>query len=88
MPRNPDISPTISFHGREFTLLSAQRRGGAVYKSGNVILRTEPWAEINSGKKRKDFKCPESAVREKELDRQLSSLIQKVFRQKTGRKNC
>ena len=29
-------------------------------------------------KKRKDFKCPESAVREKELNRQLSSLIQKV----------
>ena len=29
-------------------------------------------------KKRKDFVCKESAVREKELDRQLSSLIQKV----------
>ena len=29
-------------------------------------------------KKRKVFHCPESAVREKEMDRQLSSLIQKV----------
>ena len=43
-------------------------------KNGNV----HEYTYYHCTKKRKDFKCPESAVREKELDRQLSSLIQKV----------
>ncbi len=43
-------------------------------KNGNV----HEYIYYHCTKKRKDFKCPESAVREKELDRQLSSLIQKV----------
>ncbi|KKR68594.1 MAG: Recombinase [Parcubacteria group bacterium GW2011_GWF2_40_69] len=43
-------------------------------KNGNV----HEYTYYHCTKKRKDFKCLESAVREKELDRQLSSLIQKV----------
>ena len=43
-------------------------------KNGNV----HEYIYYHCTKKRKDFKCPESAVREKEMDRQLSSLIQKV----------
>src|SRR3989339_474233 len=43
-------------------------------KNGNV----HEYTYYHCTKKRKDFDCPESAVREKELDRQLSSLIQKV----------
>src|SRR3990167_6442965 len=43
-------------------------------KNGNV----HEYTYYHCTKKRKDFKCPESAVREKEMDRQLSSLIQKV----------
>jgi len=43
-------------------------------KNGNV----HEYTYYHCTKKRKDFKCPEPAVREKELDRQLSSLIQKV----------
>ena len=43
-------------------------------KNGNV----HEYTYYRCTKKRKDFVCKESAVREKELDRQLSSLIQKV----------
>ncbi len=43
-------------------------------KNGNV----HEYTYYRCTKKRKDFVCPESAVREKELDRQLSSLIKKV----------
>ena len=43
-------------------------------KNGNV----HEYTYYRCTKKRKDFQCKESAVREKELDRQLSSLIQKV----------
>jgi len=43
-------------------------------KNGNV----HEYIYYHCTKKRKDFKCPESAVREKELDRQLSSLIKKI----------
>ena len=43
-------------------------------KNGNV----HEYIYYHCTKKRKDMKCPESAVREKELDRQLSSEIQKV----------
>ncbi len=43
-------------------------------KNGNV----HEYTYYRCTKKRKDFHCPESAVREKELDRQLSSEIQKV----------
>ena len=43
-------------------------------KNGNV----HEYTYYRCTKKRKDFHCPESAVREKEMDRQLSSLIQKV----------
>jgi len=43
-------------------------------KNGNV----HEYTYYRCSKKSKTIKCPESAVREKELDRQLSSLIQKV----------
>jgi hypothetical protein len=43
-------------------------------KNGNV----HEYTYYHCSKKSKTIKCPESAVREKELDRQLSSLIQKV----------
>src|SRR3989344_5878366 len=43
-------------------------------KNGNV----HEYTYYRCTKKRKDFVCKESAVREKELDRQLSFLIQKV----------
>jgi site-specific DNA recombinase len=43
-------------------------------KNGNV----HEYTYYRCTKKSKTIKCPESAVREKELDRQLSSLIQKV----------
>ena len=43
-------------------------------KNGNV----HEYTYYRCTKKRKDFHCPESAVREKEMDRQLSSLIKKV----------
>ncbi len=43
-------------------------------KNGNV----HEYTYYRCTKKRKDFQCKESAVREKEMDRQLSSLIQKV----------
>src|SRR3989338_3230510 len=43
-------------------------------KNGNV----HEYTYYRCTKKRKNFVCSESAVREKELDRQLSSLIQKV----------
>ena len=43
-------------------------------KNGNV----HEYTYYRCTKKRKNFHCPESAVREKEMDRQLSSLIQKV----------
>ena len=43
-------------------------------KNGNV----HEYTYYRCTKKRKDFVCKESAVREEELDRQLSSLIQKV----------
>jgi len=43
-------------------------------KNGNV----HEYTYYRCTKKRKDFQCKESAVREKELDRQLSSEIQKV----------
>ncbi len=43
-------------------------------KNGNV----HEYTYYRCTKKRKDFVCKESAVREKELDRQLSSLIKKV----------
>ena len=43
-------------------------------KNGNV----HEYIYYHCTKKRKDIKCPESAVREKEMDRQLSSLIKKV----------
>ena len=43
-------------------------------KNGNV----HEYTYYRCTKKRKDFHCPESAVREEEMDRQLSSLIQKV----------
>jgi len=43
-------------------------------KNGNV----HEYTYYRCTKKGKDFQCPESAVREEELDRQLSSLIQKV----------
>jgi hypothetical protein len=43
-------------------------------KNGNV----HEYTYYRCTKKRKDFHCPESAAREEEMDRQLSSLIQKV----------
>jgi site-specific DNA recombinase len=43
-------------------------------KNGNV----HEYTYYRCSKKSKTIKCPESAVREKEIDRQLSSLIQKV----------
>jgi site-specific DNA recombinase len=43
-------------------------------KNGNV----HEYTYYRCSKKSKTIKCPESAVREKEMDRQLSSLIQKV----------
>src|SRR3990167_4850798 len=43
-------------------------------KNGNV----HNYTYYHCTKKRKDFKCPESAVREKELDKQLSSLIKSI----------
>ncbi len=43
-------------------------------KNGNV----HEYTYYRCTKKRKDFRCKESAVREEEMDRQLSSLIQKV----------
>ena len=43
-------------------------------KNGNV----HEYTYYRCTKKRKDFHCPESAVREEEIDRQLSSLIKKV----------
>jgi hypothetical protein len=43
-------------------------------KNGNV----HEYTYYRCTKKRKDMKCPESAVREKEMNRQLSSLIKKV----------
>ena len=43
-------------------------------KNGNV----HEYTYYRCTKKRKDMKCPESAVRDFEMDRQLSSLIKKV----------
>jgi len=44
-------------------------------KNGNV----HKYTYYRCTKKRKDMKCSESAVREKEMSRQLSSLIKKSF---------
>ncbi|HEY4516175.1 MAG TPA: recombinase family protein [Candidatus Paceibacterota bacterium] len=43
-------------------------------KNGNV----HEYIYYHCSKKRKDFDCPEPCIRQEELDRQLSSLIQKV----------
>ena len=53
-------------------------------KNGNV----HEYTYYRCTEKRKDFVCKESAVREEEMDRQLSSLIQKFLCPKTGRRNC